>query len=510
MRKALWILLAAILIGGLALAVGSADDRDVRNRAPVSNNAKPQINRSQVKNLHDELFGDADAAADSLSQTESDEVENADIAAGFQPSGESGEVRLSSAAQFDENQPGGLQSDAPEAQPEPLSDNWTEPPLVENSTYYGNNNRFWGGAELLLWWLKPGHTPPLVTSGTTASLGAIGPGTTTLIGGNQNSDPQLGGRFTLGGWLDSGRTIGIEGSYFFLNGPSNNFSTSGTGAPGSSVLARPFINAITGLQDSQLIAFPGVTSGTAQVSSSSQFQGAQLNGIWNLCCCESCCQTGCCQAAAGELTGYRVDMIGGFRYLNLNENLVITENITVLPTAPAPFVPGSTIVVTDRFETRNSFYGGQIGARAEWWRGRWFANMSGSVALGDSHQEVHISGTTDFTNPGGPTVRQQGGLLALPTNIGNYSRDQFAVVPEIGFNVGRQLSNNVRVFVGYTLFYWSSVVRPGDQIDPVINPTQLPTPTGPGTLVGPARPAFTFHDTDLWAQGINFGVEFRR
>ena len=52
-------------------------------------------------------------------------------------------------------------------------------------------------------------------------------------------------------------------------------------------------------------------------------------------------------------------------------------------------------------------------------------------------------------------------------------------------------------------------MRPGDQIDPVINPTQLPTPAGPGTLVGPARPAFAFHETDLWVHGINFGGEFR-
>jgi len=29
-------------------------------------------------------------------------------------------------------------------------------------------------------------------------------------------------------------------------------------------------------------------------------------------------------------------------------------------------------------------------------------------------------------------------------------------------------------------------------------------------LVGPARPAFAFHDTGLWAQGINVGFAFSR
>jgi hypothetical protein len=199
-------------------------------------------------------------------------------------------------------------------------------------------------------------------------------------------------------------------------------------------------------------------------------------------------------------------MIGGFTFLQLNENLVITENITVLPTAPPPFVPGSTIMVTDRFETRNNFYGGQIGARAEWWRGAWFMNVRGVVALGDTHQEVHISGSTVFTSPGGAPITQPGGLLALPTNIGNYSRDQFSVIPQVGINFGRQLTPHFRVFAGYTAMYWSNVVRPGDQIDPVVNPTQLPTPAGPGTLVGPARPAFAFHESALWAHGVNFGV----
>ncbi|MEK6260166.1 MAG: BBP7 family outer membrane beta-barrel protein [Planctomycetota bacterium] len=420
---------------------------------------------------------------------------------------------------------GEVQPDAAEVLPAPLTqsapppENWTPPPLVGSYSYSGNGNRFWGSAEFLLWAIKPGNTPPLVTSGTTTSLGILGePGTTTLFGGDQDYNARLGGRFTMGYWLDPGQTKGIEGNYFFLNGPSDNFSASSDGAPGSPVLARPYINAITGLPDSELIEFPGVISGRVLVTSSSFFQGAELNGLCNLCCScpTNCCSTACCQTAGvptgySNQTGYRVDMIGGFRYLNLNESLVITENLLVLPTAPVPpFDPGATIMVTDRFETRNSFYGGQIGARGEWYRGAWFTNVSGKVAIGDTHQEVRISGTTVFTSSGGAVVTQPGGLLALPTNIGTYSRDQFSVVPEIGINVGRQLTNNVRVYGGYSLIYWSSVVRPGDQIDFTVNPTQLPTPAGPGVLVGPARPAFAFNDTDFWAHGLNLGLEFRR
>ena len=361
------------------------------------------------------------------------------------------------------------------------------------------------------WWIKQGQIPPLATVGTLDSLGALGPGTTTLFGDDLNYGERLGGRFTIGYWLDSCQTRGIEASYFFLGGPSDNFSASSSNLPGSLLLARPFFNVITGLQDSQLVSFPDIINGSIGISSNSQLQGAEFNLVCNRCCCRNdCCQTDCCQTNCCYQSGHRVDFIAGFRYLGLNEDLHITENLTFLPTAPLPFVPGETITVVDGFGTRNNFYGEQIGARGEWYRGRWFMNVLGKVALGDTHQEVRISGTTDFTDPGVPTVRQQGGLLALPTNIGSYSRDQFSVVPEIGINVGRQVTDHLRVFAGYTLLYWSGVVRPGDQIDFGVNPTQLPTSTGPGTLVGEAPAGLRFPQHGFLGARINLGLELRR
>ena len=45
-----------------------------------------------------------------------------------------------------------------------------------------------------------------------------------------------------------------------------------------------------------------------------------------------------------------------------------------------------------------------------------------------------------------------------------------------------------------------------EQIDLAVNTSQPPLGGG---LVGPARPAFSFRDSDFWAQGVSFGVEFR-
>jgi hypothetical protein len=49
------------------------------------------------------------------------------------------------------------------------------------------------------------------------------------------------------------------------------------------------------------------------------------------------------------------------------------------------------------------------------------------------------------------------------------------------------------------------VARPGDQVDLVVNSTQLP----PATARGATQPPFTFHGTPFWAQGASFGLEYQ-
>ena len=141
-------------------------------------------------------------------------------------------------------------------------------------------------------------------------------------------------------------------------------------------------------------------------------------------------------------------------------------------------------------------------------RGNLFLASTFKVALGEVHQTVDINGNTTFAVPG-VTTASPGGLLALPTNIGSYTRDHFAVVPEVGVKVGYQVTEHLRVFVGYTFLYLSNVLRPGELIDRTVNVSQLPSILGPGTLVGAPRPALTFKDTDFWTQGVNFGLELR-
>jgi hypothetical protein len=240
------------------------------------------------------------------------------------------------------------------------------------------------------------------------------------------------------------------------------------------------------------------------VGTNSSLWGAELNYRQNLCC-------GC---------AYRVDMLAGFRYLNLSESLDVREDFNVLPSI-VQFAPGnqavanlvgSHITVADSFRTRNQFYGGQLGATYTGHYANWVLDVRGTVGLGDTHQSVDINGITTVTGGAGSNRSFNGGLLAVPTNIGHHSQDKFGFVPELGVTLGYQVTDNVRLFVGYNIMYWSSVVRPGDQVNTTVNTHFVPS----FQLVGaanrsavPAQPAFDFHSTSFWAQGGTAGVEIK-
>jgi hypothetical protein len=356
--------------------------------------------------------------------------------------------------------------------------------------------RVWVDAEYLLWWMRGDSLPPLVTTsppGTPqAQAGVLGaPGTTVLFGGSTESGQALsGGSITLGYWFNDCRTCGIEANFFMLGSQVTNFNAASNG---QTILARPFFDVTTGQQGSQIISFPGLVSGQVGVSDSSNLLGA---GIWlrhnwcaDLCTCNP----------------YRLDGLVGFRYLRLRDDLSIGENLlSTDPNSPIPV--GTTFALSDQFTTHNNFYGPDFGLTGEIHRGRWVLSASAHVALGVTSEEVDINGSTTVTVPGGTPVVNPGGLLALQSNIGHFSRSQFAVVPEVGVKLGYQVTPRLRLQMGYDFLYWSQVARAGNQIDTSINPNLLPPVNGP--VAGALRPAVNIQGTSFWAQGISFGVLF--
>jgi hypothetical protein len=140
------------------------------------------------------------------------------------------------------------------------------------------------------------------------------------------------------------------------------------------------------------------------------------------------------------------------------------------------------------------------------WR-NWTVELLMKLALGDSKSQVSINGSTTVTVPTDPpdVATTAAGLLAQQTNIGVYQRNDFAVMPELGITLGYNLTRNLKATFGYSFLYWSRVARPGSQIDTNLNLSQLEA-TG---LVGAPRPQFLWVIDDVWAQGMNFGLDYR-
>jgi Putative beta barrel porin-7 (BBP7) len=346
-------------------------------------------------------------------------------------------------------------------------------------------------AEALLWWVKGDPVPPLLTTSPQGSLGVLGrPGTQVLFGGKDEADGERpGARFTAAVWLDECDT-GVEATFFFLTRRSADYRAGSTGDP---LLARPIVNLATGGEDAQLVAVapnPAVpnllpTSGQFAASYESSLWGLELNGVRNL--------------SAGY--GQRLDALGGVRFLTLGERLDVAESLVISPAAVEG--PLTRIQVRDDFHTGNEFYGPQAGLRAVWLCQRWSFLVEGKLSLGLVHETADVQGNTATAGSGSGPAVFSGGLLAQPSNLGNYTRDRFAVLPEVGVKVGYRLAPWLRATVGYDFLYLSSAVRQGEQINRLVDARQLP-PAPPA----PSVPTFPFRSTDFWAQGLDFGLEF--
>jgi hypothetical protein len=360
--------------------------------------------------------------------------------------------------------------------------------------------RVWVNADFLLWWTKPGlPTAPLATTGPDQSLGIIGqPGVTVAIG-NKETDysDHIGGKVTAGFWLDKGGHVGIELSGFILE--ENNAKTSAASDPnGIPLLARSQINSLTGQESSSLVSLTGALSGNIDVTSSSQLWGAETNFIGSV-------------FRGKHITA---DMIIGFRYLGLQEDLQINSSTNVIsPVGVVAFNgstvgAGNTLQIVDRFETTNHFYGGQIGGHVNFHAKKLFLDLEGKLGVGNTHESVTASGSTTLIG-GGNSATLPGGIFAVGSNSSPVTRDEFTLVPQASAKFGMHITQHLTAFVGYDFLYWFDVARPAGQINRVVSPTQVPSNLAYGQTGGTAQPYIPFDRSDFWAQGLNFGLEFR-
>jgi hypothetical protein len=363
-----------------------------------------------------------------------------------------------------------------------------EPPFPGVAARASDPSNWYVAAEALMVWVKSYSVPALVTTGPAFSgANLLTTGVTSLYGADTvDVNPRYGGRVTLGYWLSPCWAVELSGFYVR---PSSSEFTVLSGDVSTFDLARPFRSANTGAETSEIVGRPGVASGFVKIDGESRLYGAELNARYKY-------WEGC---------NNRLHLIGGLRYLHLDEQLTILEQSTGLAGA-GPFA-GVSRSVTDQFATENVFYGAQIGAVWTYVRGPWTIGLTGKIAAGVTSSNVDINGNVTPLSGGGlPGL--PGGLLALNSNIGTYSTRQFSIVPEFGLTLGYDVTSNLRVFAGYNILYWTQVMRPGKAIDRVVDENRIPGfPAAPAT--SQVRPFNTGATENLWAQGVSLGLMYK-
>jgi hypothetical protein len=354
----------------------------------------------------------------------------------------------------------------------------------------GGPDRWWIDVEENIWTVRSMPVPiPLLTSGPPNLLGGVlgQPGTRVLVGGDLEHHEYFSVlRVTTGLW-DCKHECGFEASGFISEQKVENFDFN-VPSTANVTIARPVIDSLTGLPTALRVSFPGVLSGSAHIDDSILLGGAELNMLRSLAYCDM----------------FKAHLIGGIRYVYLAEQLNISSSSTDVTDANLPVT-----TISDGFQTHNQFLGAQLGMEVEFRCDRFFVDMTGKVAAGDMEEILTVVGTTTV-NSAGVTTQTPGGLLALSSNGGRSVHNEFAYVPEGTIKFGYQWTQRISSYIGFNGLYLSRVMRPGDQIDPTVNPTLVPANTSQfGLGFGQPRPLSPFHQSDFWAMGATLGLSIR-
>jgi hypothetical protein len=359
---------------------------------------------------------------------------------------------------------------------------------------------FWFRADAILWQLDGTDLPPLVTaSHASVPLSMAGrldnPSTDILAGGEEVGDRIRAGFALSGGyWIDPYQGWGLAAEYFNAGRDSYGF----TGGPNDGrILARPFFDAQAGEQSAEFVEIPTELAGLVRVTAFDNFQGAggALEArVW-------CCGDACSARQAD------VSIVGGYRYYQHDSRLLITESLVVLPDTMTAMIPGTQILVRDRFAARNQFNGAEIGLKGRVRNDIWWIDGSALLAIGGNRRVVFVDGSTFNLVPGVGTNLSIGGLLTSGvTNMGRYADTDGVVIPRFRFGGGVKLTEWLSAKVGYNIIIWDDVAQAGSHLPPglAVDPRNIP----PVEAGGGPEPAFPgIRGQYFVAHGLDLGVE---
>lgn len=336
---------------------------------------------------------------------------------------------------------------------------------------------WWGSAEYLLWWRKPRFFPPLVTTNPTSAPVLSDPATTILFGGEtERRGPKQGGRGEFGVWLN--RCLGIGGSGFLIGDEKVKYTLQESEVP---IFGQPFFDTSLSAANVNLLAFPTLLfDGSIDVQSINRIYEFDLYFRYRML--GSSC--------------FKLDLTAGFMCMTLTDKLdVESETTTALE---------GRFAFSDHFYCHNDYYAGLVGLVTEFRSSCWALMLTGKAGIGNMNKRIEISGSTTFNEGGLTLVEDESGLLAQPSNIGEYFHKKFEVVTQASAELQLKFYKHFWLTLGYTYNFWPAVALAGEQVDLNINPTQFPGPT-----VGDATPVFHERLNNYWTQGLTAGIYVR-
>jgi hypothetical protein len=409
---------------------------------------------------------------------------------------------------------------------------------------------WWFDGEYLLWFTNGQRVRyPLATTSAPSDAGVLGAASTTVLSGQRDLgyNAMSGFRLSAGFFGDADRRIGFQLTGFYVAPSSNRQSYGAVGSPllaGLPVLGRPFIDATSGAQSAIVLSGPDFAASRVFVGAYTQTWGMEPVGVWNIY-----------RSDPGSRAPWSIDFLAGYKFVQVKEELRVQSwtqmdanaalpvfvtgpfgIITQLPavtTAAQTVFGGATvggpalITIEDRFRTTNNFNGFVLGLKGRGQYGIVTLDGYAKAAIGDMHERVQISGGGSFFDPtrrsgttpgvlngfnlgvGGGVGSVVGGVLANAGNIGTYNRDRFAVIPEIGGNIGLAVTRGLTLYTGVSAMYFSDIARPGDQVNPVVSSAAIPFSANYGAPGAPRSPFYQIRETSHWLGGVNFGLRLQ-
>jgi hypothetical protein len=314
----------------------------------------------------------------------------------------------------------------------------------------GPPGKWWVAPSLELAWVPTRPAPAVVRLRVPTGDGGTVAGPVLPVAGRSAGRFEAALGLVGGWWFGDTNTHGVEATFFTRDADS----TFAARFPGGLVVFP------RGTQrEAQVIAFPAgaapLGAATFPVTLGTEFTTVDVSYRHKLLCSDR----------------GRLDWLAGYRYAFLGDEVYLGDP------------PGDHDEYRwNRAAVSNAFHAGQVGVAGEVRGDRWYVSGSAKVAFGVLTSKATTAGA--FVGLEGLSrgeFRRLGALAAAESS-------EFAVMPTLDVRVGRQLSDHMRLFAGYSFQYLSRAARLGDALNP-------------------AAGGLTF--AEFWVQSIGLGAEFR-